>query len=83
MACNSRSSRGSNRLSFNIRGKSLKIVKDFKYLGSILTSHSCNSADIERATASFNKSFGMLLRKFNTVPTNVFLYPHFTELNYG
>ena len=39
-------------------------VDSFKYLGCFLTENMCDAHDIERSMRSFNKSFGILFRKF-------------------
>ena len=45
----------------------IKIVRNFKYLGCLLSSDLNYSNDIERCMTSFNKSVGFILRKFISV----------------
>ena len=49
----------------------LKRVFNFKYLGIILNYNFNAYLDIERSTGSFNRSFGLLFRKFNSVPIEI------------
>ena len=48
----------------NIDNKNLNRGLSFKYLGCILTENICEASDMEKCMAAFNKSFGVLFRKF-------------------
>ena len=63
----------------------LKRVFNFKYLGIILNYNLNDSLDIERSTGSFNRSFGFLFRKFNSVSIEIFykLFSIYCILFYG
>ena len=58
-------------LNFRINGCIVEEVLKYKYLGIILSSNLCEMDDITRARDSFNRSSGMLFRKFSNVVSNV------------
>ena len=47
-------------------------VNSFKYLGCFLTENMCDADDIERSMCYFNKSFGILIRKFYSLDIEPF-----------
>ena len=55
----------------NIDSKNLKSVS-FNYLGCILTENMCEASDMEKCMAAFNKSFGVLFRKFYSLDIDPF-----------
>ena len=56
-----------------VHGEPLKRVSNFNYLGCILIDDLCDGADMERAMSAFNKSFGILFRKFYAFDVEPFL----------
>ena len=68
-----------------VHGEPLKRVSNFKYLGCILTDDLCGGADTERAMSAFNKSFGILFRKFYALDVEPFynLFQSFCTSFYG
>ena len=65
-------------ISFSFNGRVLSRVLKYKYLGciKILSTDLSDEEDIERSFKSFNKSFGCILTKFNSVDTEI-LYSQF------
>lgn len=59
-------------LKFYYRDFLLKVVDEVKYLGCILSSNLQDDLDIDRSKLSFNRTFGFLFRKFNSVSPDVF-----------
>ena len=64
-----------------VHGESLNRVSNFKYLGCILTDDLCDGADM----SAFNKSFGILFRKFCALDVEPFfnLFQSFCTSFYG
>jgi len=60
--------------SFKIAGKSLEIVESVKYLGIIINNKLDEREDIYRVRNKFFNKFNMLLRKYNTLNEDIFLY---------
>ena len=58
-------------ISFSFNGRVLSRVFKYKYLGCILSTDLSDKEDIERSFKSFNKSFGCILRKLNSVDTQI------------
>ena len=60
-------------------------VDSFKYLGCFLTENMCDADDIERSMRSFNKSFGILFRKFYSLDIEPFysLFSSYCTSFYG
>ena len=60
-------------------------VNSFKYLGCFLTENMCDADDIERSMRSFNKSFGILFRKFYSLDIEPFysLFLSYSSSFYG
>ena len=69
----------------NIDDKNLNRVFSFKYLGCILTENMCEASDMEKCMAAFNKSFGVLFRKFYSLDIEPFfsLFQSFCTSFYG
>ena len=72
-------------ISFLFNGRVLSKVLKYKYLGCILSTDLTDEEDIERSFKSFNKSFGCILRKFNSVDTEILysLFNTYCVLFYG
>ena len=58
-------------ISFSFNGRVLSRVLKYKYLGCILSTDLSDEEDIVRSFKSFNKSFGSILIKFNSVDTEI------------
>ena len=71
----------SDDISFSFNGRVLSRVLKYKYLGCILSTDLSDEEDIERSFKSFNKSFGCILRKFNSVDSEI-LYLFFKLIVY-
>ena len=56
---------------FFLYGQEIKIINEYKYLGSVLTYNLCEANDISRALEAFNKSVGMFFRKFSSLKLDV------------
>ena len=61
----------SDDITFSFNGRVLPRVLKYKYLGCILTTDLSDEEDIERSFKSFNKSFGSILKKINSVDTEI------------
>ena len=74
-----------NNLVFNINNNVLTNVKEYKYLGTIISSDLSERLDMDRCNNVFNKSFGFLFRKFSSVDTDVLfsLFNSFCTSFYG
>ena len=74
-----------NNLSFVLNGLKLDRVTEYKYLGSILSSDMSETLDMEKCMNAFNKSFGFLFRKFQSVNPSIFysLFISFCASFYG
>ena len=58
-------------VNFTINNEKIEIVKQYKYLGSILMHNLRENEDINRLQSSFNRKVGMFNRKFHSVELNV------------
>ena len=59
--------RNVSNLLFTINGIPTEIVAEYKYLGCILKNNLCEIPDLDQILKSFNKSVGMLVRKFGNI----------------
>ena len=77
-----KNNRANNNLNFYIDGN---VLYNFKYFGCVLTKNLCEAPDMERCATAFNRSFGFLFRKFNSVNIDVFnkLFQSFCTSFYG
>ena len=74
-----------NKLTFEYNGESIGIADPYKYLGVNIQSDLSEKSDIQRVTASFNKSVGMFLRSFGSCDIAVKwnLFNHLCTSFYG
>lgn len=81
----SRRSKIYDGISFSVNNVNIEIVNNYKYLGSVLSHDFSEALDMERVLSSFNKSFGVLMRKFNSTDFNVkyCLFNYFCTAFYG
>ena len=74
-----------NELNFEYNGESIEMADQYKYLGVSIQSDLSEKCDIQRVTASFNKSVGMFLRSFGSCDIAVKwnLFNHLCTSFYG
>ena len=74
-----------NELAFEYNGESIETADHYKYLGVNIQSDLSEKSDIQRVTASFNKSVGMFLRSFGSCDIAVKwnLFNHLCTSFYG
>ena len=61
----------SNNITFFINGKQIEIVSQYKYLGCIISDDLYEAKELDRIVKNFNKSVGMLIRKFSSVDIRI------------
>ena len=58
-------------IKFELNGRKLDMVNNYKYLGTFLSSDLRLNEDIKRLQASFNRKVGMFIRKFHATELSV------------
>ena len=72
-------------LKFYLYDRPINFVESFKYLGCILSTNLNDFTDIDRCSKSFNRSAGILLRKFCYTDPDIlfFLFNSYCTSFYG